>query len=110
MVDLYSGATQHLGEVPTNVVQDTSSSLHNYHPTQSLPDLAEEEPAFDNKVRFWQANHSKNDPAKPAAKPISGLWQEPPADYTAPVIDNGPDFTSEVDLSYWLYESGGDEI
>ena len=109
-MDLYSAATNHLGEVPTNVVRDTSSALHNYHPTHSLPDLDDEEPEFDNKVRFWQANHSKNDPAKPAAIPTAGLWQEPPPDYTAPKIDIEPDFTSEVDMSYWMFESGGDEI
>ena len=111
-MDLYSGASGYLGEVPTHIVQDVCSSIHNFHPKRALLEDEELEPVFENSVRFWQTNSSKQDSAKPIAVPTTRHWVEPPLDYVKPVIeeDAKPAFTSEMDLSFWLQESGGDEI
>ena len=112
LVDIYSGATNYLGEVPTHTVRDTSSAIHNFHPPEPLEvkeNLFEEE-EFQN--RFWNSSSHKRDPTmKPIAQEVDVSWPEPPQDYEVKEEDRYKySFTSEIDLNYWLVQQGGGEI
>ena len=106
VVDVYSGATKYLGEVPTQVVRDVSSALHSFHPPHSP---VQEEPVLiqNSSERFFTGQ--KKDPTKPVAVEVDEGWKEPPIKFTTPEKEEESNFTSEVNIDFWFEDQAEDK-
>ena len=111
VVDIYGGACRYYGELPTCVVRDTCSAIHNYHPKTPFEQTEKEEPFLEEGPRFFNSTYNKSDPTmKPVANMNCNVWAEPDENYTAPTQTKDPGFTSELDLSFWLVKDSLTEI